>query len=233
MTSRLIKFLLVFAIGFIAAGCAPAHFSLDDTPRKIESFQTIGIVSPDIRVYEVSPSGGVFLEKESSAASSYAAEAMMEFFKGTRLKVKVIGPDFKTRKEFLEVQALSKAVHKNLREFWDPMQQVTPPTLGSLEGLSDFYQVEGFIFMDGLEVHKEEKSALSKSLVKLAVGAVYGPSALPRQGRSKACISLAETSGTVIWAGFRDSEIAVDENFKDREAARRLVRKMLAGFPRN
>lgn len=231
MSSRLIKIILVFAIG-LAAGCAPTHFSVHDTRRRVETFKTIGIVSPDIRVYEISASGGVFLEKESKAASSYAVEAMMEFFKGSHLDVKVIGPDFKTRKELIEVQALSKAVHKNLREFWDPAQPLPPPTLGSLEGLADFYEVEGFIFMDGLEVHKEEKSALSKSLVKLAVGAVYGPSALPRQGRSMACVSLAEAGGTVIWAGFRDSEIGIDENFKDRDAARRLVRKMLSDFPR-
>lgn len=232
MALRLFKFLLVFALGLVATGCAPAHFSMHDTMQRVEGIRTIGVIPPDINVYQISADGGARLDRESEAASRSSVEAMMAFFKETGYKVKVIGPDLKTRKELKEVQALSKAVHKSLQEFWDPAQNMPAPALGSLENLAEHYRVEAFMFMDGLEVHKEEKASLSKSLAKLAVNTVYGPSALPKQGRSRACISLAEASGAVIWASFRDTEISLDENFKDREAAQKLVRGLLSRFPR-
>lgn len=232
MANRLLKFVFVLALGAAAAGCAPAHFSANDMRGRMSGVGTIGIVSPDILVYEISGQGVALLEKRSEEASRDAVEAMMLFFKDTGFKVKVIGPDFKTRVELREVQGLSKAVHRSLQEFWNPAQVMPPLTLGNLERLADFYTVEAFMFMDGLEVHKQETVPLSKSLAKLAVGAVYGTSALPKQGRSRATVSLADQGGGVIWAGFRDSEISVEENFKDREATGKLVRRLLSSFPR-
>lgn len=231
MATRLLKFLFIFAVSAIASGCAHSHFSTPDAWTRVETVKTIGIVSPDISVYQISPDGGIKLERLSEAASRDSVEAMMDFFKDTGYRVTVIGPDFKTRKELLEVQALSKAVHKNLREFWD-IGSLHPPTLGSLDNLADFYNVEAFLFMDAIEVHKEEKISLSKSLVTLAVSTVYGTSALPKQGRSIASISLAERSGTVIWASSRDTEIDLDRNFRQKEGTRKLVGGLLSQFPR-
>lgn len=231
MASRLLKFFLIFAVSVLAAGCAPSHYAIHDSRARVEAIKTIGIISPDVTLYQISPEGGVKLDRNSEAASRDSVETMMDFFRDTRLKVVVIGPDFKTRKELLEVQALSKAVHKNLREFWDPVNNLPPPTLGSLEGLADFYNVEAFMFMDAIEVHKYEKVSLSKSLTALAVSTVYGPSALPKQGRSIACVSLAEPGGTVIWASFRDAEIDMDMNFKEQSGTRKLVNGLLSQFP--
>lgn len=231
MALRLFKFLFIFVISVIATGCAPSYFATHETLARVGSVKTIGIISPDITIYQISEEGGVKLDRTSEAASRDSVEAMMDFFKDTRYKVTVIGPDFKTRKELLEVQALSKAVHKNLREFWDPVNNLPPPTLGNLDVLADFYNVEAFMFMDAIEVHKQEKVSLSKALVTLAVSTVYGPSALPKQGRSIACVSLAEPGGTVIWASFRDTEIDIDENFKEKAGTRKLIRGLLSKFP--
>lgn len=231
MSSRFLKLLFIFAVLAFTAGCAHSHFSIPETWTRVETVKTIGIVSPYISVYQLSPDGGIKLDRVSEDASRDSVEAMMDFFKDTRYKVTVIGPDFKTRKELLEVQALSKAVHKNLREFWGPANNLQPPTLGNLGNLADFYNVEAFIFMDAIEVHKEEKISLSKSLATLAVSTVYGTSALPKQGRSIASVSLADLGGTVIWASSRDTEIDLDRNFKQKEGTRKLVMGLLSKFP--
>lgn len=230
MANRLL-ILFAFALSVMAAGCAPTHFHTHETSARIDMVKTIGIISPDIQVYQLSKDGGTRLDQASEAASRHSAESIMEFFKGSRFTVKVIGPDLKNRRELQEVQALSKAVHKNLQEFWNPVNNIPPPTLGSLDGLAEQYGVEAFMFMDAFEVHKEENVSLSKSLAKLAVGAVYGPYALPRQGRSRACVSVAMPGGAVIWASFRDSEISLSENFKDQQGTRKLVRGLLSKFP--
>jgi hypothetical protein len=234
MYSSPFKFFLLAVALLLAGGCAPAHFSTHDTMERIESVKTIGIVAPDIKVYQLSDEGVAVMNEVSQNAAKSATEEMTLFFKGTRIKVKLIEPTLKTRKELQEVRALSKAVHKNLQEFWNISYSynVPPPSLGSIETLSELYGVEAFMFMDGFEAHKEEKADFSKKLVTLAVGTIYGPSMLPKEGRSRACISLVEASGAVVWASFRDAPISLSENFKDREGTKILVRKLLSRFPR-
>lgn len=232
MTSRAFKFFLIAIVLVFAGGCAPAHFSTHDAMARIESVSTIGIIQPDIRVYQLSDDGVALMNELSERAAKSSIEEMTAFFKGAGFKVKLIEPNLKTMKELQEVRALSKAVHKNLREFWNPVDNIPTPTLGTLETLADLDGVEAFMFMDGFEVHKEEKAAFSKKLATLAVGSLYGPSALPKQGRSSASVSLVEANGGVIWASFRDAPISLNENFKDRENTKRLVRELLSRFPR-
>lgn len=232
MISRAFRFFLIAIALVFAGGCAPAHYSTHDAASRIVSIRDIGIIQPDIKVFQLSDDGVAVMDELSETAAKSSVEEMTAFFKGAGFKVKLIEPNLKTIKELQEVRALSKAVHKNMREFWNPVDNIPPPTLGTLEALADFYGVEAFIFMDGLEVHKEEKAALSKKLATLAVGTLYGPSALPKQGRSKSCVSLVEASGGVIWASYRDAPISLNENFKDRENTKRLVRELLSRFPR-
>lgn len=232
MTSRAFKFFLIAIVLVFAGGCAPAHFSTHDIMARIGSVNTIGIIQPDIRVFQLSDDGVALMNELSEAAAKSSIEEMTAFFKDTGFKVKLIEPNLKTMKELQEVRALSKAVHKNLQEFWNPIDNAPPPTLGSLEALADLHGVEAFIFMDGFEVHKEEKADFSKKLATLAVGTLYGPSMLPKQGRSRAAVSLVEANGGVVWASYRDAPISLDENFKDRENTKKLVRGLLSRFPR-
>lgn len=231
MTSRALKFFLTAIVLLFAGGCAPAHYSTHDATVRIGSVSTIGIIQPDIKVFQLSDDGVAVMNDLSETAAKSSIEEMTVFFKGAGFKVKLIEPNLKTMKELQEVRALSKAVHKNLQEFWNPVDNIPPPSLGTLETLADLHGVEAFMFMDGFEVHKEEKAALSKKLVTLAVGTLYGPSMLPKQGRSRASVSLVEASGGVIWASFRDAPISLNENFKDREKTKRLVRGLLSRFP--
>jgi hypothetical protein len=204
------------------------HYSMHDALVRLEAVRTIGIVQPDIRVFELSEDGVTVMDDLSRAAARNSTEEMSSFFRKAGFKVQLVEPDLKTLKEFQEARALSKAVHKNLQDFRNPVGNAPQPTLGSLEALAD---VDAFVFMDGFEVHKDEKAALSKKLAKLAVSSIYGPSALPREGRSRACVSLVEANGGVVWASFRDVPISLDENFKEREKTRKLVRGLLSRFP--
>lgn len=205
---------------------------MHDAPAQIETIRTIGIVQPDIKVFELSEDGVAVMAGVSEAAAKNSAKEIAVFLKSKRFKVVLIEPNLKTMKELQEVRALSKAIHKNLQEFWNPMANAQPPSLGAIETLADHYGVEAFIFMDGFEVHKEEKTPLSKTLATLAVGTLYGPGALPRQNRSRACVSLANINGTIIWASFRDETVSLRENFKEPENTKRLVRGLLSRFPR-
>ena len=231
MTSRAFRFFLIAIALVFAGGCAPAHFSTHDATARIGSVKTIGIIQPDIKVFQLSDDGVVLMKELSERAAKSSIEEMTAFFKGSGFKVKLIEPNLKTMKELQEVKALSKAVHKNLREFWNPVDNIPPPTLGDLETLADFYGVEAFAFMDGFEAHKDEKVAFSKKLATLAVSTVYGPSMLPKQGRSVACISLVKASGGVVWASYKDAPISLNENFRERENTKRLVRGLLSRFP--
>gem|GEM_PF-6486979 len=227
MISRACK-LLLFAAAALFGGCTPMHYSMHDALVRLEAVRTIGIVQPDIRVFELSEDGVTVMDDLSRAAARNSTEEMSSFFRKAGFKVQLVEPDLKTLKEFQEARALSKAVHKNLQDFRNPVGNAPQPTLGSLEALAD---VDAFVFMDGFEVHKDEKAALSKKLAKLAVSSIYGPSALPREGRSRACVSLVEANGGVVWASFRDVPISLDENFKEREKTRKLVRGLLSRFP--
>lgn len=232
MTSRALRFFLIAIALVFTGGCAPAHYSTHDAMARIGSVSTIGIIQPDIKVFQLSDDGVALMNELSETAAKSSIEEMTFFFKKKNFKVKLIEPNLKTMKELREVRALSKAVHKNLQEFWNPADNIPLPSIGTLEALAELYGVEAFIFLEGFEAHKEEKAALSKKLATLAVGTLYGPSALPKQGRSKSCVSLVEASGGVVWASFRDAPISLDENFKDRENTKRLVRGLLSHFPR-
>jgi len=226
MPARAFKTFFIAVVLLLACGCAPAHYSMRDALGYMDTVRTIGIVQPDIKVFELSDDGVAVMTGISEAAAKSSAEEIAVFLKSKRFKVKLIEPNLKTRKELQEVRALSKAIHKNLQEFWNPMENAPPPSLGSIEALADNYGVEAFIFMDGFEVHKEEKTTLSKTLATFAVGTLYGPGALPKHNRSKACVSLA-----IIWASFRDEAVSLRENFKERENTKRLVRGLLSRFP--
>lgn len=232
MTAKLSSFILATTLLVLAAGCAPGHYSTHDALARLAIVKTIGIVQPDIKVYQLAEDGVALMEEESREAARSSIEEMAAFFKEAGFKVKLIEPSLRTRKDLQEARALSKAVHKSLQEFWNPVENIAPPTLGSLETLADRSGVEAFMFMDGLEVHNEGKAGLSKKIARLAVGTIYGPSALPKQGRSRACVSLVEASGGVVWASFRDSQISLSENFKEREKTKKLVRELLSRFPR-
>lgn len=232
MPARALKKSFIAVVLFLACGCAPAHYSQHNALSQLESIKVIGIIQPDIKVFELSEDGVSVMTGLSEAAAKSSAEEIAVFLKSKRFKVKLIEPNLKTRKELQEVRALSKAVHKNLQEFWNPMGNAKPPSLGSIETLADQYSVEAFMFMDGFEVHKNEKPTLSKTLATFAVGTLYGPSALPKQNRSRACVSLADFSGDIIWASFRDETVSLRENFKEPENTRRLVRGLLSRFPR-
>jgi len=232
MKTRLKSLVFTMALLVLAAGCAPGHYSTHDTLARLANVRTIGIVHPDIKVYQLTEDGAALMEEESREAAKSSVEEMTAFLKEAGFKVKLIEPSLKTRKELQEVRALSKAVHKSLQEFWNPVENMAPPTLGSLEAIAERSDVEAFMFMDGLEVHKEGKAALSKKIARLAVGTIYGPTALPRQGRSRACVSLVEANGRVTWASFRDTQISLSENFREREKTRKLVRELLSRFPR-
>lgn len=228
MITRAFKFLL-FATLALSGGCTPTHYSMHDAFERLEAVKTIGIVQPDIKVFQLSDDGVAVMEDLSRAAAKDSIEEMTSFFKKAGFHVQLVEPNLKTMKELQEARALSKAVHKNLQDFRNPVENSPQPTLGSLEALAD---VDAFVFMDGFEVHKDEKAALSKKLAKLAVSSIYGPSALPREGRSRACVSLVEAHGGVVWASFRDAPISLGENFKEREKTRKLVRGLLSRFPR-
>ena len=232
MPARAFKISFIAVVLFLACGCAPAHYSMRDALEYMDTVKTIGIIQPDIKVFELSEDGVAVMAGISEAAAKSSAEEIAVFLKSRRFKVKLIEPNLKTMKELKEVRALSKAVHKNLQEFWNPMDNAAPPSLGSIEALADHYGVEAFVFMDGFEVHKEEKTPLSKTLATLAVGTLYGPGALPKQNRSRACVSMADYNGAIIWASFRDEAVSLRENFKERENTKRLVRGLLSRFPR-
>lgn len=231
MTSRAFKFFFIAIALIFAGGCAPAHYSIHDAAYQLESVKTIGIIQPDIRVFQLYDDGVALMNDLSETAAKSSIEEMTSFLKSAGFKVNFIEPNLKTMKELQEVRALSKAVHKNLQEFRNPIDNAPPPTLGTLETLADFYGVEAFMFMDGFEAHKDEKAAFSKKLATLAVGTLYGPSMLPKQGRSRTCISLVDANGGVFWASYRNTPISLDENFKDRENTKRLVRELFSRFP--
>lgn len=204
------------------------HYSMHDALVRLEAVRTIGIVQPDIKVFQLSEDGVTVMDDLSRAAAKNTTEEITSFLKEAGFKVQLVEPNLKTMKELREARALSKAVHKNLQDFRNPVGNSPQPTLGTLEALAD---VDAFVFMDGFEVHKDEKAALSKKLAKLAVSSIYGPSALPREGRSRACVSLVEANGGVIWASFRDVPTSLEENFKERDKTRKLVRGLLSRFP--
>lgn len=232
MPQRAIKTLFIAIFLTLAAGCAPSHYSMRDLNARMESIKTVGIVQPDIKVFELSEDGVSVMNEVSEAAMKSSAEELAAFFKSTKLKTVIIEPDLRTRKELQEVRALSKAVHRHLQEFWNPVDNAPLPSLGSLETLGVRYRVDAFIFMDGFEVHKAEKMPLSKTLATYAVGTLYGPSALPRQNRTRASVSMTDQNGNILWASFKDSPVSVRENFMGLENTRRLVRRLLSSFPR-
>lgn len=208
------------------------HFSMHDAAARINSMEAIGIIPPDIRVYQLSYGGVAEMHELSEAAAKSSVEEMAAFFRSIGFEVKLIVPDMETMHELREVTALSKAVNKNLLEFRNPVDlYAPPPDLGNLHRLAQYYAVGAFAFMEGFEAHKDEKDAFSKKLATVAVSAIYGPSALPKQGRSWACVSLADARGGVVWASYRNSPVSLNENFRDQENTKRLVRGLFSRFP--
>jgi len=232
MPQKALKTVFFLIVLHLAAGCAPSHYSMRNLTALMGSIKTVGIVQPDIKVFELSEDGVAVMNEVSEAAMKSSAEELAAFFKGANLKTVIVEPDLRTRKEIQEVRALSKAVHRHLQEFWNPVDNAPLPSLGSMEALAGRYNVDAFIFMDGLEVHKVEKKGLSKTLATYAVGTLYGPSALPRKNRTRASVSIADHGGRILWASFMDSPVSVRENFMGLENTRRLVRRLLSNFPR-
>lgn len=154
MKKNSILFSVLLLNWVIFNGCTPDYTRYSSKgPYLVQSIKTIGIISPDLGIFELSAGGSSEkLGAESEKSKVLILNAFTSELKKSGIEVKLIdlkGPD-STRLD--ETRAMFKTVNEViLTKSTDETKWKFEFDIGSIDSLATQYQVDGFLFIQGYE----------------------------------------------------------------------------------
>lgn len=222
---------LIFATIFVLP-CAESEAAPKARPNlasHLGSIHTVGLIQPEIRIYELS-AGGMQEQRDdwSAAGKANVTRGILGAFEERKIAVKPIPAEESRKEEVEDVQALYRAVvlsillHSDGRNAFPAERRRFDFTLGSLETLLDAFGVDALLFVYGRdEISTGGRKTLA--VLGLAAGVVFRP------GISVLGIGLVDRSGEVLW--FNSEASAGRTDFRDPESASKFTRELLSAFP--
>jgi len=209
------------------SGAAPkAH---PDLSSRLSSIRTVGLVPPEIRIFEFS-AGGMLEQRDdwSSAGKMNVIRGVASAFDARRIAVTPLTIEENRKEEIEDIQALYRAVvvsiliHSDGPNAFPKERQRFDYTLGPLEPLLDAYGVDALLFVYGRdEISTGGRKTLA--VLGMAAGVVFRP------GISILGIGLVDRSGKVLWYNSDYSAGHVD--FRDPESVMKFSSGILSDFP--
>lgn len=237
---------LVFVLGlclfFMEVGCAPITYRAHPQfEMRAKDIKTIGLLSPDIKIYEFT-AGGVRELKDDWCVKGKenVQRAMIECLREKPLEVKPITIDKEMEQEMEDVYALYRAVstsiilHTRGENKFPEKQSNFDYSIGSVENILKRYRGDALIFVTGFdEISSAGRQALKVvgiiAGVAAAAGGVYGAVIIPRSGITIVSVALVDPLGSILWYNIKASEGGYD--LRNAESATKLVTDILSDYP--
>ena len=233
MPSRKCRFLclfLSFLFGF--PGVAEAFstkMSRSDISSRLPGIHAIGMLSPDIRIYEFS-AGGVREYKEdwSAKGKENVTKSLQESFGGRLIEIRQDALDNNVREELEEVLALyrsaiaSYTAQSDAQNGFPVKRDFSEYVLGPLENLFTALKVDALVVVKGFdEISTGGRKALA------VVGALAG--VVLRPGITGLEFGVIDRGGAILWYRFEGSLYGND--FREPEGAAKITSETLTGYP--
>lgn len=231
-STRVFRLLVFFGILFLTCldGVAEAaFFTHKELAARMEKISTIGLLPPDIRVYEFSAGGVTELKEDWTAAGkANVARAISEALGARLVEIRVESLDNAVKAELEEVRNLypyveaSFLAHVEGPDAFPGRKENFDYTLGPMEKLLADLKVDALLFVSGRErISTGGRKALAT--IGLLGGVVFMP------GGTGMDVGLADGTGQILWYRFQGS--AFGGGFREMEGAKAFTAETLSGFP--
>lgn len=208
-----------------------AHPDLD---RRARAVRVVGLLPPDIKIYELTAGGVTELRDEWSATGRDAVvQGITEVLKDRGVAIKPLVIDKDSQRSVDDITVLYKAVSGSIIEH--TYKQYPFPSklenfdysVGSIDLLLQKYQADAMVIVYGVD---QISTAGRKALrgVGLVLGAVTGQPVLS-QGTTALNIALVDRSGAVLWYKIAGDSGGYD--LRDSKSAKAFVQRMVTDFP--
>ena len=235
---------LVVAVAALSAACVStpewyrkyqqpyrAHPELD---RRAKTMRVVGLLPPDIKIYELTAGGVTELRDEWSAAGREAVvQGLTEAFTARGIALKPLVMDKDTQRSVDDVSVLYRAVSSSIIEHTYKPHPFTAKlerfdySVGSLDALLGRSQADAAVIVYGVdEISTNGRKALRG--VGLVLGAVTGQPVLS-SGMTALNIALVDRSGAVLWYKIAGDSGGFD--LRDAGSAKAFVQRLVSDFP--
>jgi len=228
-----LPFFLVPAAGFAAE--QEAFRAPPDFRQRIQKVKTIGILKPEMKIFEITSGGVKELRPEwcDEACGLVKNEVTAEFHR-FGYELKAIDPGADSEGEVGEMLALHGAVVAGiLRHAYDgpglfPAKKTNfDYTVGPIDNIVRLAGADALLVVRGVD---EVSTSGRKAMQTLGIlaGAAVGIISTPNMGKTFLFVSLIDRSGDLLWFNVQGG--AGGYNLREPESVAKLVAKSLAGF---
>ncbi len=231
---------VLFALLVPAGAARAADDDLVRTPpdlsQRIREIRTIGILPPDLKLYELSSGGVKELRPDwcKDARESVQAALASELAKrGYDLKPLAPGPGADA--ELQDIRALYDAVvtgilrHAYAGPHFFPAKATNfDYTIGPIDNILRPGGADALLLVKGMDEISTSGRKAVQTLGVLAA-AMAGVVATPRMGQTLVVFGLIDRSGDLLWFNFRVG--AGGYNLRERESVSKLVAQAVERFP--
>jgi hypothetical protein len=240
-----IGFGLALCLLITAVSCAPITKTIHpEFETRSRDIKTAGLISPDIKIYELTAGGLRELKDDWCAKGKENVQrAVIECLKEMPLAIKPINIDKEMEEEMEEIYALYRAVSGSIIMHTVNIQggNIFPEkvktfdySIGSMEKILKKHGGDGLIFVTGFDEISSTGRQTLKAVgiiagIALAASGVGGAMIIPRSGITLVSVALVDSSGTLLWYNIKGSEGGYD--LRNPESATKLVRDILADYP--
>lgn len=231
------------AIAFFLVILAPAAgFTAEQEPfrappdflQRMQKVKTIGILKPEVKVFEITSGGVKELRPEwCDEACGIVKSGITAEFRRFGFELKAIDPGKDSEGEVREMLALHEAVVAGiLRHAYDgpglfPAKKTNfDYTVGSIDNIVG-PTADALLVVSGIDEISTSGRKAMQTLGILA-GAAVGIVTSPNMGKTFLFVSLVDRSGDLLWFNVQGG--AGGYNLREPESVSKLVAKSLAGF---
>ena len=205
-----------------------------DLARRTQGVKILGVLPPDIKIYELSAGGDTELRDDWSAAGREAVlKGLADAFKDRGIALRPLAVDKDMQGPFEDLTALYRAVSYSIVEhtYKNPPFQTKLEnfdySVGPVDDVLRKHQADAFLIVYGID---EISTAGRKALrgVGLVLGSVTGQPVLS-QGTTALNIALVDRSGAVLWYKIAGDDGGYD--LRDGKSAKTFIQRLVADFP--
>jgi hypothetical protein len=236
-SGKTLPMVFLLSVLLVLAGCMPQiQSNVPELEKKAEKFQRIALISPHVEISEVS-AGGVEEERKdwSAEGRTNIEKAVKELMKEKDVKVQVVKPNKKNKKEIEEINNLYRAVaysiyshtfymHQgNVNIFVDRVQNFDY-SIGPVDKLLKRYKA------DALLIVYASDQVSTKGRKTLNVVKAINPFGQADYDVTSLVMGLTDSTGAVLW--FRTYGASGNHDFRNEENTQALVKDVLDDYPR-
>ena len=229
----LLTVLIVPATGFAAE--QETFRAPPDFPQRMKKVRTIGILKPEVKIFELTSGGVKELRPEWCDEGCVLVKTTVTAeFRRFGYELKAIDPGADSEGEVREMLALHEAVVTGiLRHAYDgpglfPAKKTNfDYTVGPIDNIVRLAGADALLVVSGVDEISTSGRKAMQTLGILA-GAAVGIITTPNMGRTFLFVSLIDRSGDLLWFNVQGG--AGGYNLREPESVSKLVAKSLAGF---